>query len=135
MVKKQFIDCIAPSNYNNGQRLEFIARYNLTGKTEKADNRRADKATDCLQYQIKSARATICKGKDIAKHIESERANEFIYITKTLTAYIMSKAEYLDFCEEFGTLTTESPKNGKVEKMRLRYETPTMIEWLNARAE
>lgn len=134
MVRKQFIDYTAPSNYNNGQRLEFIARYNLTGKTEKADNRKADKATDCMQYQIKSARATICKGRDIAKHIESERASEFIYITKTLTAYIMSKAEYLEFCKTFGTLTRESDKNGGTEKTRLKTESVEMLKWLAARA-
>ena len=134
MTKTQFKDYTAPSNYNNGQRLEFIARYNLTGKTEKADNRKAEKATDCLHYQIKSARATICKGKDIAEHIASERATEFIYITKTLTAYIMSKAEYLAFCEEFGTITRESGKNGGAEKTRLKTESAEMLKWLAARA-
>ena len=119
---------------NNGQRLEQIARFNLTGKIIKADNRKATECSDCNGFQIKSARATICKGTDIKAHIESDAAQAYIYITAELIAYTMSKSEYFEFTTKFATLTRESPKNGGAVKMRLKSESRVMIEWLEARA-
>jgi hypothetical protein len=119
---------------NNGQRLEQIARFNLTGEIAKADNRKATECGDCNGYQIKSARATICKGENIAAHIESDAAIAYIYITAELIAYTMSKAEYLEFATEFATLTRESTKNGGATKMRFKSESKAMLEWLRARA-
>jgi hypothetical protein len=46
----------------------------------------------------------------------------------------MSKAEYLEFCEKFATLTIESSKNGGAFKMRFKSEGKEMIEWLKAKA-
>lgn len=119
---------------NNGQHLEQLFRYSLTGERVKADNIKADKGTDFAQYSIKSARATICKGRDLAKHLATDKATEFVYITKTEIAYIMSKAEYIEFVAEFGTVTRESQKNGGYEKTRLGHETKALIEWLEQRA-
>lgn len=119
---------------NNGQRLEQIARFNLTGEVVKADNRKATECGDCLGYQIKSARATICKGTDIAAHIENDAAVGYIYITAELKAYTMSKAEYLEFATKFATLTRESSKNGGAEKLRFKSESKALLEWLKARA-
>jgi hypothetical protein len=119
---------------NNGQRLEQIARFNLTGEIAKADNRKATECGDCLGYQIKSARATICKGTDIAAHIENDAAVGYIYITAELVAYTMSKAEYLEFATKFATLTRESAKNGGAEKLRFKSESKALLEWLKARA-
>lgn len=119
---------------NNGQRLEQIARFNLTGEVTKADNRKATECGDCGIFQIKSARATICKGEDIAAHIENDAAIAYIYVTAELIAYTMSKAEYLEFATEFATLTRESAKNGGATKMRFKSESKAMLEWLRARA-
>ena len=122
------------SNYkNNGQRLEQITRFNLTGEVSKADNRKATECGDCLGYQIKSARATICKGTDIKAHIESDAAIGYIYVTAELIGYAMSKAEYLEFATEFATLTRESSKNGGAEKMRFKSESKAMLEWLRSK--
>ena len=115
---------------NNGQHLEQTFRFNLTGKVEKADNLPHDKGTDFGNYSIKSARATVCKGTDLATYLATDKATEFVYITKDLVAYIMSKTEYIDFVNEFGTVTTESAKNGGKEKIRLGHETAKMLEWL-----
>ena len=114
---------------NNGQHLEQVFRYNLTGKIEKADNLAHDKATDLLHYSIKSARATVCKGTDLTAYLATDKATEFVYITKTLTAYIMNRAEYIDFVKTFGTITKESTKNGGMEKIRLGHETAKLLEW------
>ena len=119
---------------NNGQRLEQIARFNLTGEVAKADNRKATECGDCLGYQIKSARATICKGTDIAAHIENDAAVGYIYITAELVAYTMNKAEYLEFATKFATLTRESAKNGGAEKLRFKSESKALLEWLKAKA-
>ena len=115
---------------NNGQHLEQVFRYNLTGKIEKADNIAHDKGTDLLHYSIKSARATICKGTDLDTYLDTDLATEFVYITKTLTAYIMNRTEYTAFVKTFGTVTRESAKNGGHEKIRLGHETAKLLEWL-----
>lgn len=133
MTSTKYIE-ITSEYKNNGQRLEQIARFNLTGEVAKADNRKATECGDCLGFQIKSARATICKGTDIKAHIESDAAIGYIYVTAELVAYTMSKAEYLEFATEFATLTRESAKNGGSEKMRFKSESKALIEWLKARA-
>ena len=118
---------------NNGQHLEQCFRYSLTGKIEKADNTPYDKGTDLFQYSIKSARATVCKGTDIKAHLERDKATEFVYITQTGTCYLMDRREYAEFVETFAEVTRESQKNGGAVKMRLRRETPKMLEWLAER--
>lgn len=134
-MKSQQIPQITLNYANNGQHLEQAMRYYLTGKIEKADNGRFDKTTDCLQYQIKSARATVCKGTNLEEHINNEKATEFIYVTKDLIAYFMNKQEYIDFCKEFASVDVESSKNtpkGETpkQKMRLGHETKKMINYL-----
>ena len=118
----------------NGQHLEQKMRYVLTGKIEKADNIAYNMGADCLNYQIKSARATICRGKDIREYLSKDKASEYIYITKNEIAYIMSREEYIAFAETFGTITRESTKNGGHEKTRFGHETTKMLQWLSERA-
>lgn len=116
---------------NNGQHKEQVCRFNLSGKLYKADNK---KGCDFDDIQIKSARATICKGTDIKSHIENDVANRYIYVTNDLVGYEMNKAEYLEFCEKFATVTRESSKNGGAIKTRLKSEGKEMTEWLKAKA-
>lgn len=115
---------------NNGQHLEQVFRYNLTGEIAKADNLAHDKGCDLLHYSVKSARATVCKGTDLETYLDTDKATEFVYITKDLTAYIMNRTEYTAFVETFGTVTCESAKNGGHKKIRLGHETAKMLEWL-----
>ncbi len=123
------------NNYHNhGHNVEQSIRYLLTGKLEKADNIAHNKGTDCLIYQIKSARATVCKGTDIVKYLEDDCATEYIYGTKAGIAYKMTKAEYIAFCTAFATVTTESEKNGGAVKMRLKDESQAMLKYLEERA-
>ena len=115
---------------NNGQHLEQVFRYNLTGEIAKADNIAHNKGTDLFHYSIKSARATVCKGTNLTAYLDTDKATEFVYITKTLTAYIMNRTEYTAFVNLFGTVTCESAKNGGQPKIRLGHETAKMLEWL-----
>jgi hypothetical protein len=119
---------------NNGQHLEQLFRFTLTGKVSKADNIAHDKGTDLFGYSIKSARATVCKGLDLVGYLATDKATEFVYITATETAYIMNKSEYIEFCGLFGTVTKESLKNGGHTKIRLGHETKALLEWLEGRA-
>lgn len=123
-----------PQTYKNrGQHKEQKARYNLTGKINKADNIPFWTTADCNGIQIKSARATICKGVNIAEHIEKDAARLYMYVCNDeQTAYIMSKSEYYRFCTLFSEQTTESPKNGGTIKTRLKKETRAMIAWLQS---
>ena len=115
---------------NNGQHLEQVFRYNLTGEIAKADNLAHDKGTDLLNYSVKSARATVCKGTDLDTYLDTDKATEFVYITKNLIAYIMNRTEYTAFVKTFGTVTCESAKNGGHKKIRLGHETAKLLEWL-----
>ena len=120
-------------NYpNNGQDIEQSIRKALTGETVKADNLAHDKGTDCLCYQIKSARATVCKGLDLDDYLNRDKATAYIYGTLDGTAYIMSRNEWQAFCEHFAKPTYESKKNGGGAKLRLGHETKAILEYLSA---
>ena len=116
---------------NNGQEAERVFRYTLTGKIEKADNLAHNLGTDCLNYQVKSARATVCRGRDLATYLAEDKATEFAYVLADFSkAVIMNREEYTEFVNLFGTVTRESTKNGGHEKIRLGHETEKMREWL-----
>lgn len=120
---------------NAGQHAEQVARFTLTGRIERADNKPFTAGGDCGDIQIKSARATVCKGTDLMKHIEADGANRYGYVTADFTAmYLMNANEYVEFVARFGTVTRESNKNGGAEKIRLKSEGKEMREWLTAKA-
>lgn len=131
-MKKSTLKPLTERMYaNNGQHLEQVYRFNKSGEIRKADNL---KGCDYENVQIKSARATICKGTDLKAHIENDVATVYAYITKDLECYEMSKSEYLEFCEKFATVTRESSKNGGAFKMRLKSESKDLLEWLKRKA-
>lgn len=117
---------------NNGQACEQDLRYALTNRMERPDNREGE--ADVLDIQIKSARATLCKGTDLEGYVYNNKANRFAYVTAERMVYIMNKDEFYLFAREFATVTTDSVANGGNKKMRLRYETPTLLAWLENHA-
>jgi hypothetical protein len=132
-MKKFFFEYL--NNYaNHGQNAEQSIRHKLTGEIAKADNVAHDKGTDCLTYQIKSARATVCKGTDIKAYLATDCATEYIYGTNDGVAYVMSRTEYIEFVEVFGTVTRESSRNGGAEKIRLKSESVALLAYLAERA-
>jgi hypothetical protein len=71
---------------------------------------------------------------DIASYLAEDAAKRYGYVVADFSAmYIMSRAEWLEFATEFGTLTTESVKNGGQVKIRLKAEGKAMKAWLVAR--
>ena len=119
---------------NNGQHAEQVARFTLTGKIERADNRPFTAGGDIGGLQVKSARATVCKGTDLQDHFKRDGATSYGYVTSDFrTMYIMDRIEYAWFVIEFGTITRDSRENGGQTKMRLKHETDTMREWLESR--
>lgn len=121
---------------NNGQHAEQVLRFTLTGEIRRADNVRHDLGTDALDLQIKSARATVCKGTDIDAYLALDAAERFAYVESTFTkAYIMSREEYREFVERFATATRDSHKNGGAEKLRLKSESREMLAWLEEHCE
>jgi hypothetical protein len=120
-----------PRTYKyNGQHLEQWTRFTLTGEICKADNVPFNCGTDCLQYQIKSARATVCKGTDIVAYLADDCATEYIYSTLDGIAYVMSRDEYIKFVTLFSTPDRDSKKNGGGPKMRLKHESKALLAWL-----
>ena len=119
------------NNYkNHGQDAEQSIRFHLTGEICKADNLRFDKGADVLNFQVKSAKASICKGTDLEKYLDLDASDRYIYATRNGTAYIMERHEYTEFINAFGYVTRESEKNGGAEKIRLRDESKKMLAWL-----
>ena len=126
---------IARQYTNNGQHAEQVVRFTLTGEIAKADNKAHNLEADCLNYQIKSARATVCKGTDLKTYLDTDAATAYIYVMADFkTAYVMSRNEYEKFVSIFGTVTRESTKNGGATKIRLSHETKKMLEWFSERA-
>ena len=116
---------------NNGQHAEQVARFTLTGKLVKADNKPFTAGADVLDIQIKGARATVCKGLDIRAHVAIDAAKCYGYVTADFSKmYVMTPNEWIEFVERFATATTESPKNGGSPKLRLSHEGKAMREWL-----
>lgn len=117
-----------------GQHAEQKARFTLTGEIKKADNIPFTVGGDCLDIQIKSARATICKGVDIRNHIAHDGAKRYGYVVADFSVmYLMTATEYFDFATTFATVTTESEKNGGAVKTRFKSEGKAMRAWLMAR--
>ena len=118
---------------NNGQHAEQVVRYNLLGTIEKADNTPYYKSGDINDLQIKSAKATICKGLDLLEHLAKDKATSYGYVIKDFSKmFVMNRKEYIEFVTIFGTVTRESAKNGGAEKIRLKSESRAMIEWLES---
>lgn len=134
MKKEYFATDFVSSYAIRGQALEQEYRYYKTGVICKADNLPAMLGCDLGNKSLKSARATVCKGLDIKAHLQSDKAVEFVYLTKSRIAYTMDRAEYIEFVTLFGTATRESKKNGGHAKIRLKHETSALLEWLNERA-
>lgn len=119
------------NNYkNHGQNAEQSVRFTLTGEICKADNVPHHMGSDVLNFQVKSARATVCKGTDIQAYLDMDASEAYIYADKQGTAYIMNRVEYTTFITLFGTQTRESSRNGGGAKIRLKDETKAMMAWL-----
>lgn len=119
---------------NEGQHKEQCVRFTLTGKITRADNLPCTVGGDCESLQIKSERATICKGYDIASHLAKDKATLYGYVTNDFQMYVMTKVEFLEFAQTFATATRESNKNGGQGKLRLKSESKQMLEWLKRHA-
>lgn len=128
---------------NNGQHLQQVVDYTLTGKIRKADNKPWQCESDIpeLLMSVKSARATIAS--DLIGETLADKVNDYFnrvasvnwaYITKDGTIYIMGMREFREFVMTFATLQRDSTKNGGRMKVRLPHETKKVIEWLSQRA-
>lgn len=121
-------------NYKNfGQDAEQTVRFELTGEIRKADNIPFTVSADCLMYQIKAERATICKGstlEDIKKHLELDKAEKYIYVSKNHKCYELDKTDFFTFVSLFFEVTTDSTKNGGSQKIRLNRRFTDINKWL-----
>lgn len=118
---------------NNGQHAEQVVKYNLLGTIEKADNTPFYKSGDINSLQIKSARATVCKGLNLFEHLTKDKATSYGYVVKDFSKmFVMNRKEYITFVALFGTVTRESTKNGGAVKIRLKSESRAMVKWLES---
>lgn len=133
-MKKVMLKTIERIYANAGQQAECVVRYTLTGEAGKADNKAFWTGGDVLDIQIKSAKASVCRGTDIRAHVAMDGANRYGYVNKDFdTMYLMSPEEWIEMVDTFATVTRESAKNGGAEKLRLKSESRAMVEWLEAR--
>jgi hypothetical protein len=134
-MKKIHCHEVARTYNNNGNHAQQRFAFTLTGKAGRADNVPHNLAPDVLTYQVKSARATICRGLDLLAYLADDKAEGFAYVTAEGIVYLMDKGEYVAFCLTFATVTRESKKNGGHLKMRLGHETKALLDYLEAHTE
>lgn len=117
---------------NNGQEAERLFALTLTGENRKADNKKG--GADVGIYQVKSFRATVCKGHDIEQIlVEYEKAERFAFVDiEEMVWYDLSKIEFVRFAEAFKELTRESKSNGGKEKIRLNRRINEQRAYLKA---
>lgn len=135
---------------NAGQQAEYAYRVNATGERRYADNISATVRGDVGGLQVKSARATVCKGTDIRAHVAMDAAEGYVYITKDFkTAYTMTPAEFVEMVDLFGYVDRDSTgtrnristrtkggrggSNGGGIKMRLKSESKAFVAWLESK--
>ena len=115
---------------NNGQHAEQVARFTLTGEIVKADNKPFTVGADVLDIQVKSARATVCKGLDIRAHVAIDAAKCYGYVTADFSKmYVMSPDEWIKFVERFATATVDSSKAHN-DILKLPRENKDVRRWL-----
>jgi hypothetical protein len=120
---------------NNGQQAEITMRFTLTGEIGKADNKPHWMSGDVLDIQVKSQKATVCKGYDLKAYLDRDAARKYAYVSADFTtAYLMSREEWEEFCGQFTTKSRESARNGGGEKLQLLTESRRMKEYLNEKA-
>ena len=124
-----------PMYKNAGQQAEVDARFTLTGEPGKADNKPFYTGGDIGDLQVKSAKASVCRGTDIRAHVAIDGANRYGYVSKANYMYVMTPEEWIEMVDLFGYVTYESKKNGGAVKMRLRDESNKMMTWLEAQVE
>lgn len=116
---------------NNGQHAEQVFKFTMTGELVKADNKPAELCGDYLDIQIKSQKATVCKGSNLKAYLDLDAAERYAYVNADFSkAYVMSRDEWERFVGEFGYLTTGSSKEKHIAKIRLKSESKKMVEWL-----
>ena len=113
-----------PSNYNNGQIVEWRVGYELTGVPSKANNKPGRDGGDVEGWQVKSPKASLVDGDKCDGYIFGFPTEDFFYT--------MSKPEFESFITEFSYIDRDS-KTGKA-KIRIKNDTKKMREWLEARA-
>ena len=119
---------------NNGQHAEQVMRFTLTGEIAKADNKPHTLCGDVLDIQIKSAKATVCKGYDIEAYLALDGANRYAYVLADFSkAYVMNKDEYIEFVKAFSCKSRESSQHGGAPKLQLLSESKRMLAWFAER--
>ena len=115
---------------NNGQHAEQVARFTLTCEIVKPDNKPFTVGADVLDIQVKSARATVCKGLDIRAHVAIDAAKCYGYVTADFSKmYVMSPDEWIEFVERFATATVDSSKAHN-DILKLPRENKDVRRWL-----
>lgn len=136
-MKKHVMSTTIPADVykgNIGAHAEAHFVYELTGRMVKLSNVKG--GTDCLRWQVKSYRATVCHGVDVNNVLtEYATAERFAFVDSERGVwYDMSPAEFMDFARAFTESDRESSKNGGGEKLRLNRKFVKQREYLEARS-
>ena len=133
ILKKASLN-LYPHNAGANIQADIRAEY---GENPKADNKRggADIVISGKAYQIKSNRATLCRGLNIDNiRAEYATADGFIFADiETRALYFMNTNEFIKFARIFAEASKESTKNGGAEKLRLNRNFKGQRAYLDAR--
>ena len=126
---------------NKGNNHEYSVTLRLShGKIAKTPNNKPHTAGgDYGKRQIKSAKATVCKGTDLEAYLADDRAETYVYCTNPdetghCIAYEFTKPEYIEFVKLWGKVSRASSKNGGGLTIRLPAESKKLRAWLASQA-
>ena len=133
-----------PRKYpNGGHEAERLASLNFLGVERKPDNKPFWAGADVGVLQVKTQKASVCKGTDIRAHIEQDAAELYCYVLADFTAcYVMRPETWALFVDRFAYITRDSSgprgerggSNGGGIKLKLLGESRAMRAWLEANA-
>lgn len=127
---------------NSGEFIEYCVKAAYGFKPCKDSNTAYNNGADIaeLGISVKSSKATLTsielgktKTEIINRYFETAIANAWAYGTiqdDALIIYIMDKAEFAMFLDNFSTVQKSSSKNGQKNIVRLKATSLKMLEWL-----
>ena len=117
-----------------GHHAEDRLSMTLLGVHKKPDNNKG--GADVGIYQVKTFRGTLCHGTDLsAVLVEYAEAERFAFVDDERGIWFdMSKAEFMEFAEQFKVIDYDSNKNGRAPKLRLNREFKKQRAYLDRQA-
>lgn len=123
------------ANYNCGQLDDIVANNVASGEIRRPDSVPFDKGSDIPEWRasVKSKGCSLLglegeytRAELLQIYAERDASTWYIWVeevtARTMTAYVMNRAEMMELAKLFAKLDSQKDKDGKVIKSKLRVE-------------